>query len=210
MELWLPKEAVIPNDLVRWWAALGEEVVMKQATPTEAIPLEEALDSMIGRIENSPHLSRLWASEMEKDSDEVKILNKLLKGTTFGMYRIRKSVESKKLIFDMTEVERQAISLASKDTWLISKSVEPDSITKVSEKIIPHVWSEAFVNSMENPDDFEFVSDVLSKMLDRDSSLRLGPGKATKYITQQCVEYLEFEIRNLPLKNSLYVRRRKH
>ena len=42
MELWLPKEAVIPNDTVRWWAALGEEVVMKQATPTEAIPLEES------------------------------------------------------------------------------------------------------------------------------------------------------------------------
>lgn len=209
MELWLPKEAVIPNDMVRWWAALGEEVVMKQATPTEAIPLEEALDSMIGRIENSPHLSRLWASEMEKDSDEVKILNKLLKGTTFGMYRIRKSVESKKLIFDMTEVEHQAISLAGKDTWVISKSEKPDSITKDSEKIIARVWSEAFVNSMENPDEFEFASQVLLRMIAHDSSLRLGPGKATKYITQQCVDYLEFEKRDHPLKNSLYVRRRK-
>jgi hypothetical protein len=50
---------------------------------------------------------------------------------------------------------------------------------------------------------------VLLRMIARDSSLRLGPGKATKYITQQCVDYLEFEKRDHPLKNSLYVRRRK-
>jgi hypothetical protein len=62
---------------------------------------------------------------------------------------------------------------------------------------------------MENPDEFEFASQVLLRMIARDSSLRLGPGKATKYITQQCVDYLEFEKRDHPLKNSLYVRRRK-
>lgn len=210
MELWLPKDAVIPKDMVRWWAALGEEVVMKLAKPTQAMLLEEALDSMIERIESSPHLSRLWVSEIEKDSDESQILNKLLKGTTFGMYRIRKSVESKKLIFDMTEVESQAISLAGKDTWVVSKSLKPDPNPKDSEKIHPREWSEAFVKSMKNPNEFEFVSDVLSRMLDQDSSLKLGSGKATKYITQQCAEYLESEKRDTPLKNSLYVRRRKN
>ncbi|RJU96625.1 MAG: hypothetical protein DWC04_07080 [Candidatus Poseidoniales archaeon] len=210
MELWLPKDAVIPKDMVRWWAALGEEVVMKLAKPTQAMLLEEALDSMIERIESSPHLSRLWVSEIEKDSDESQILNKLLKGTTFGMYRIRKSVESKKLIFDMTEVESQAISLAGKDTWVVSKSLKPDPKPKDSEKIHPREWSEAFVKSMKNPNEFEFVSDVLSRMLDQDSSLKLGSGKATKYITQQCAEYLESEKRDTPLKNSLYVRRRKN
>lgn len=188
---------------------MGEEVVMKSATPTQGIVLEEALDSMIGRIENSPHLSRLWASEIEKDSDEVQILNKLLKGTTFGVYRIRKSLESKKLIFDMTEIEHQAISLAGKDTWLISKPLKPNTLTSDPEKISPRVWSKAFVNSMENPDEFEFVSEVLSRMYDHDPTLKLGSGKATKYITQQCVEHLEFEKRDTPMKNSLYVRRRK-
>jgi hypothetical protein len=92
MELWLPKEAKISGDSVRWWALLGEEVSMQTDDSAHKILLIDALDSMIERIESNDYLGFAWEKEMnETNSDEITILNRLAKGCHFGMYSIAQS-----------------------------------------------------------------------------------------------------------------------
>jgi len=314
MELWLPKGAVVPGDSTRWWAALGEEVIMNTTKPSQNIPLEQALDSMIGRIESSPYLSNLWSTEIESEFDENQILNKLAKGTSFGVFRIYDSEKSTEFQSKIEALDQQVIALAGKSPWTtqnvetnlsdeyvadveafmkkhgedinevidnvllealkeynsksgkrehfilqgkrtyrfkppnslvmkftkgfvhgylekerkkiedqfrlqhgldldliwpIPKQVKSGFQIKESEEITPALWSRAFVHYMRAPDDYEWASHVIQLMNTQHPRLNLGPGKVSKYITKQCGEYLEIQRRNKPVKNSLYVRRRK-
>ena len=76
------------------------------------------------------------------------------------------------------------------------------------QEITPEIWSAAFIHYMKDPSKFEWVSDVVIHMNNYHDRLKLGPGKTSKYIINQCGEYLEYERRDIPVKNSLYVRRR--
>ena len=313
MELWLPKEAIIPGDLTRWWAALGEEVIQLATAPSERIGLEDALDSMIGRIEASPHLRKLWATELEQEFDEIEILNKLARGVSFGVFRIYKAKKSDQYQIKLEASDQQVIALAGKSPWTtqeieqnlektydgmveefiqkhgksideviddvllkalkeynsksgkrehfilqgkrtyrfkppnrltmrfkkgfiydylekertkidlqfrsqhglelelewpVSKHVKSGFQISKSEEITPELWSKAFIHYMKKPNEFEWGSDVVRKMTTQHHRLKLGPGKMSKYITEECQEYLEIERRDTPVKNSLYVRRR--
>ena len=122
MELWLPKEAKISGDSVRWWALLGEEVTASTEYSSQRISLIDTLDSMIERIESNENLSVAWEQEMdETNSDEITILNRLAKGSNFGMYSISRSKEKfwmKISKFDENETTKtQAIISLSSNRW---------------------------------------------------------------------------------------------
>ena len=86
------------------------------------------------------------------------------------------------------------------------KKVELNS----EQEITPELWASVFIQYMEKPDEFEWVSHVLGRMYLGNPELSLGKGKASKYITGECIDLLEVERRNEPVKNSLFVRRRRH
>lgn len=92
--------------------------------------------------------------------------------------------------------------------WPVSKQMRTPFQLEADEEVTPAIWAEAFIHYMANPDEFEWASDVIRNMTTQHPQLKLGPGKAAKYITEQCGDYLETERRDMPAKNSLYTRRR--
>ena len=68
------------------------------------------------------------------------------------------------------------------------------------QEITPEIWSAAFIHYMKDPSKFEWVSDVVLKMNNYHDRLKLGSGKTSKYVINQCSEYLEFERRDYPVK----------
>jgi len=319
MELWLPKDAKIPYDSMRWRSLLAEEVSLQTQNSTQKIPLISALDSMIERIEYNEYLRIAWEQEIEAkvNSDELTILNILAKGSMLGIYCIVKSQKASKIIskLEIDHLHKAAISLIGKSMWKnhtnsnnhqkpdfvpevqkLLKSHDKPSINKMidealllalskyqsksgkrehfilqgkrkysfitpntlkmkfkisrvhfylekerakitdtfsdyfgfqlnlqwpisemvrnqfeldpEQEITPEIWSDAFIHYMKDPSKFEWVSDVVIHMTNHHDRLKLGPGKNSKYIINQCSEYLEYERRDFPVKNSLYVRRR--
>ncbi len=320
MELWLPKDAKIPEDSTRWRSLLAEEVSLQTGKSTQKIPLISALDSMIERIESNEFLSAAWEQEIEAKakSDELRTLNIFTKGCMLGTYSIVKSQKASKIMYKLeTEnLSKAAISLVGKSMWGENQSTSKDhqntnfipelqtlfetqeksSIKKMidealllalseynsksgkrehfilqgnrkywfvppntlkmnfkikrvhfylekereriietlsdyfefplklqwpipemqnnqfeldpEEEITPEIWSAAFIHYMKDPSKFEWVSDVVIHMNNYHDRLKLGPGKTSKYIINQCSDYLEYERRDVPVKNSLYVRRR--
>lgn len=324
MELWIPKEAKLPGDLVRWWSLLGEEVSLQTQYSSQKVSLIGTLDSMIERIESNDYLRGAWEQEVEANSDEITIVNKLALGCKFGIYCIAKSHDAKgiKSKLSMEQLSNAVISLGGKSVWqqdfptnthqnvdfdpalqafldghdkssidnmideaLVTALIEYQSksgkrehfvlqgereyefapphilrmkfkkgfvlnyfkdnrdkiilsltdslgfevkpswgqmetLSKSTKKkfkrfaldenreITPEIWSNAFVHYMIDSSEFEFVSDVLTRMTTRHKVLALGSGKTAKYIINQCSEYLEIERRDTPVSNSLYVRRR--
>lgn len=319
MEMWLPKDAKVPGDLIRWWALLAEEVSLQTQNSAKNISLISALDLMIERIESNEYLRAAWEQEIEgkENSDELSILNSLAYGSLFGMYRIVKSMSSSKIIhkLEMDHLQKASISLSGKGMWkkhtnrnrhqnndfipelqTLFETQEKSSIKKMidealllalseynsksgkrehfilqgnrkywfvppntlkmkfkikrvhfylekergriietlsdyfefplkvqwpipemqnnqfelgpEQEITPEIWSAAFIHYMKDPSEFEWVSDVVIHMNNYHDRLKLGPGKTSKYIINQCSDYLEYERRDVPVKNSLYVRRR--
>ena len=86
MEAWLPKDAVIPGDLTRWWALLGEEISHHCEKPSDRMPLQDALDLFIQRIESNDYLTKLWEQDVESKFNRKEILENLSKGRKFGIY----------------------------------------------------------------------------------------------------------------------------
>lgn len=320
MELWLPKDAKIPDDSLRWRSLLAEEVSLQAGKSTQKIPLISALDSMIERIESNEFLRVAWEQEIEAKVkyDQLSILNILAKGCKIGTYSIVKSQNSDKIISKLgtDHLQKAAISLIGKSMWRGNYSTSKDrqridfipglqtlfknhdspSINKMidealllalteyksksgkrehfilqgnrkytffppntlkmkfkinrvhfylekereiiiqtlsdyfgfplqpqwpipemrsnqfeldpEQEITPEIWSAAFIHYMKDPSEFEWVSDVVILMNNYHDRLKLGSGKTSKYIINQCSEYLEYERRDIPVKNSLYVRRR--
>jgi phosphatidylserine/phosphatidylglycerophosphate/cardiolipin synthase-like enzyme len=320
MELWLPKDAKIPYDSMRWRSLLAEEVSLQTQNSTQKIPLISALDSMIERIEYNEYLRIAWEQEIEAkvNSDELTILNIFSKGCMLGTYSIVKSQKASKIMYKLERehLTKAAISLVGKSMWgknqssskghqnndfipglqTLFETQEKSSINKMmdealllalseynsksgkrehfilqgnrkywfvppntlkmkfkikrvhfylekergriietlsdyfgfplklqwpipemqnnqfeldpEQEITPEIWSAAFIHYMKDPSKFEWVSDVVIHMNNYHDRLKLGPGKTSKYIINQCSEYLEYERRDIPVKNSLYVRRR--
>ena len=125
MELWIPDEAKIRNDLARWWALLGEEISLHTHKPSGQISLIGALDSMIERIESNEYLRIAWEQEVEEISnrDELTIINKLVLGVRFGIYCIAKNMEASGIKSKLTpeQVEKSVISLSRNNMWEDSK-----------------------------------------------------------------------------------------
>ena len=320
MEMWLPKDAKIPDDSTRWRSLLAEEVSLQTDKPTQKIPLISVLDSMIERIESNEYLRVAWELEIEAKAktDELRILNIFSKGCMLGTYSIVKSQKASKIMYKLERehLTKAAISLVGKSMWgenqssskghqnndfipglqTLFETQEKSSINQMmdealllalseynsksgkrkhfilqgnrkywfvppntlkmkfknkrvhfylekergriietlsdyfgfplkvqwpitemqnnqfeldpEQEITPEIWSEAFIHYMKDPSKFEWVSDVVIHMNNYHDRLKLGPGKTSKYIINQCSEYLEYERRDIPVKNSLYVRRR--
>ena len=119
MELWLSKDARIPGDLVRWWALLGEEVSFVTNKPRQKIPLTNAFDSVIERIESNDYLRSAWEQEIEFNSNEIEIVNKLVLGTGFGVYCIAKSSKARgiKTKLSLNQIDNAVISLGWNSWW---------------------------------------------------------------------------------------------
>lgn len=75
-------------------------------------------------------------------------------------------------------------------------------------EITPEIWAEAFVFYMQDPEVFEFVSEVYNRMTKHQKEFKLGSGKLGKYIINKCKDYLEVVRKDKPTGNSLYVRKR--
>ena len=122
MELWLPDDAVVPRDNTKWWSLLGEEVGLQTDNPFQKVPLINALDSLIERVESNNFLKSRWEREVESSSNEIEILNKLTLGNKFGIYSIAESVNSagNKSRLSEEQIEEAVISLAKKKRWNIS------------------------------------------------------------------------------------------
>jgi hypothetical protein len=92
---------------------------MQTEDPFQKIPLTNALDSLIERIESSPLLKSRWEREIEADSNEIEILNKLVLGNKFGIYSIAKSSKSSETKSRLSEeqIGEAVISLAKKNRW---------------------------------------------------------------------------------------------
>lgn len=77
-----------------------------------------------------------------------------------------------------------------------------------SKEITPEEWSKAFIHYMQNPKTFEFVSSVYLRMIQEHEELKLGKGKLSKYIQDECSTFLEVTRKDKPVRNSLWVRQR--
>jgi hypothetical protein len=75
-------------------------------------------------------------------------------------------------------------------------------------EITPEIWAEAFVFYMQDPNVFEFVSEVYNRMTKHQKDFKLGSGKLGKYIMNKCKDYLDVVRKDKPTGNSLYVRKR--
>jgi len=119
MDLWLPKEARLAGDWTRWWALLGEEVSLLTNNPSEKIPLINALDSVIERMESIDYLRDTWEEQVEVGLDELEIVNKLAFGCKFGIYCIAKSRDAKgiKSKLSMDQIRNAVISLGGESAW---------------------------------------------------------------------------------------------
>ena len=119
MDLWLPKEAKIPNDLTRWWSLLGEEISFLTTDSSVKIPLINALDSVIERIESNDYLRDAWEKQIELNSDELEIINKLAMGSRLGVYWLAKSPSSQgiKSKLSKEQISNAVISLSGESVW---------------------------------------------------------------------------------------------
>jgi phosphatidylserine/phosphatidylglycerophosphate/cardiolipin synthase-like enzyme len=122
MELWLPNDAVIPHDHTRWWALLAEEVSLSTENSFQKVSLMETLDSFIERIESSDWLKSRWEKEMESETDEMGVINKLALGVKFGLFSIAESEKSRgsKSRLSSEQLDGSLISLAIKKRWHIA------------------------------------------------------------------------------------------
>ena len=120
MEAWLPNDAVIPNDSVRWWSLLAEEISLQSDDIYQKIPLENILDALIGRIESSAWLINRWENEIESKFNEEKILNKLSLGTKFGIFAISESNDSQgvKTRLSLDQLSNAVVSSVKKKRWM--------------------------------------------------------------------------------------------
>lgn len=190
MELWLPNGAVIPGDVTRWWALLGEEIAQQTTQPKQSILLEKALDSLIERIEAVPYLNQLWESEMEQGNDQLTIINNLAKGSLFGVYRIRKSEQSLKWEIPIEKLGKQVISLSSSDPWR-----EREKRTKKNETMGFDQDVLKFLAS--HPSYQEFIDEALVKALDKYAS---KTGRRKHFILQNKGKYTFKPPRTLHMK----------
>ena len=119
MDLWLPKEAKIPNDLTRWWSLLGEEISFLTTDSSVKIPFINALDSVIERIESNNYLRDAWEKQIELNSDELEIINKLALGSRLGVYWLAKSPSSQgiKSKLSKDQISNAVISLCGESVW---------------------------------------------------------------------------------------------
>ena len=119
MDLWLPKEAKLSSDLTRWWSLLGEEISFLTTDSSVNIPFINALDSVIERIESNDYLKDAWQKQIELNSDELQIVNKLAMGSRLGVYWLAKSPSSQgvKSKLSKDQIPNAVISLAGKSVW---------------------------------------------------------------------------------------------
>ena len=188
MELWLPSGAVIPGDITRWWALLGEAISQQTNHPTQSLLLEKALDSMMERIESVPYLNRLWVNEMEKNNDELEIINNLAKGVLFGMYRIRKSEKSQKWDVPIENLGRQVISFSNSNPWIKEMQGENEALGFDQEVL-------SFLAMHPNPK--QFIDDALVKALEKYAS---KTGRRKHFILQNQGKYTFKAPRTLHLR----------
>lgn len=190
MELWLPNNAVIPGDIARWWALLGEEIAQQTTQPQQSILLEKALDSLIERIEAVPYLNQLWESEMEKGNDQLKIINNLAKGSLFGVYRIRKSEQSTKWEIPIETLDQQVISLSNSDPWRgLEKRTKKNETTVFDQDV------QKFLAS--HPSYQQFIDEALVKALEKYAS---KTGRRKHFILQSKGKYTFKPPRTLHMK----------
>jgi phosphatidylserine/phosphatidylglycerophosphate/cardiolipin synthase-like enzyme len=119
MDLWLPIEAKMSNDLTRWWSLLGEEISFLTTDSSVKIPLINALDSVIERIESNDYLRDAWEKQIELNSDELEIINKLAMGSRLGVYWLAKSPSSQgiKSKLSKEQISNAVISLSGESVW---------------------------------------------------------------------------------------------
>ena len=120
MEVWLPEDAIIKRDLTRWWALLGEEISHSCEKSSDRMPLQNALDLFIQRIESNEYLTRLWVQEMESNYGAEEILEKLAKGRKYGMFSFsrkngRRYLDNEKWF--PSSLSSTSVCLGWKDVW---------------------------------------------------------------------------------------------
>ena len=120
MEAWLPKDAVIPGDWTLWWSLLGEEISHHCEKPSDRMPLQDALDFFIQRIESNDYLTKLWEQDVESKFNQKEILEKLSKGRKFGMYSFSRKNGSRILNnekWSLGSMGHTSICLSWKQVW---------------------------------------------------------------------------------------------